>query len=65
MGKEAVSHRILNSPRSLTDQESRQIEKYVTKVWLPAAASVTSIRSYSTSSCIITNRGMARGIPTA
>lgn len=31
IGKEAVSHRILNSPRSLTDQESGHIEKYVTE----------------------------------
>jgi len=29
IGKEAVSHRILNSPRSLTDQESGHIERYV------------------------------------
>lgn len=31
IGKEAVSHRILNSPRSLTDQESGHIETYVTE----------------------------------
>jgi HD-GYP domain-containing protein (c-di-GMP phosphodiesterase class II) len=31
IGKEAVSHRILNSPRSLTDQESGHVEKYVTE----------------------------------
>jgi adenylate cyclase len=29
LGKEAVSHRILNSPRSLTDQEAGHVEKYV------------------------------------
>jgi HD-GYP domain-containing protein (c-di-GMP phosphodiesterase class II) len=29
LGKEAVPHHILNLPRSLTDQESSQVEKYV------------------------------------
>ena len=29
IGKEAVPHRILNSPRSLTDQESLHVVKYV------------------------------------
>jgi HD-GYP domain-containing protein (c-di-GMP phosphodiesterase class II)/class 3 adenylate cyclase len=29
LGKEAVPHRILNAPRSLTDQEFNHIEKYV------------------------------------
>ncbi|MGA2984393.1 MAG: HD domain-containing phosphohydrolase [Terriglobia bacterium] len=31
LGKEAVPHHILNVPRSLTDQESNLIEKYVTE----------------------------------
>jgi HD-GYP domain-containing protein (c-di-GMP phosphodiesterase class II)/class 3 adenylate cyclase len=31
LGKEAVDHHILNLPRSLTDQESTQVEKYVSE----------------------------------